>query len=290
MYEQELAWSWQSGIDPFLAWRPFKLLTLTVDPKRFMRDRSELGDLRARPEEAVAARRALMKGLNRLLTALRWQRRRHPTPNPAEWERDGTYLPYFAVPEYTKLGWPHLHVILIRREKFTSAEMKRIRQRWDKHGLGTSVDFANRNYRAVSPLHLAAYLAKYLGKGLEGGSHPHGARRWSSSRRFLPVAERRRWEGKAGWSAASVATHRIDRRRAGAVIRPLRRGFEWSWVLPTVDADCRRGPTDHVTDGLCYRPYYRRYRGLTFKERLSLTDRWAFARGAVVTELLEALQ
>src|SRR6267142_3143719 len=138
VYDHELAWlkRQQLGID--LVWRPFKLLTLTVAVRpRISAERYHKGDWRARPDEAERARHDMLRAWNRLHSWLRWLHRNQRDSEPlAEWEGANSRVPYFWVVQYTKRGWPHLHIILLWRDRITQANLETISRLWAKYGLG----------------------------------------------------------------------------------------------------------------------------------------------------------
>src|SRR5215471_10567985 len=170
----------------------------------------------------------MMRAWNRMHAWLTW-RRRHTLGVPrAPWEGTGRTIRYFGVVEFTKNGWPHLHIIILWRERLSKAEIAAIRRLWDKYGIGRSVKPKNKNFRRKDPARIASYLSKYLCKDLPAKTLQGRFRRFFCSHQFLPPRERRRGNGEAGWSNASVPWHQVERQQAGAAIKDLRGGFEWS--------------------------------------------------------------
>lgn len=269
-YQAEKAWLGAQGHDPRHAWRVFKLLTLTVDPGNFLpAARYASADWAASPDEALDALGKLKRAWNRLHSWLRksW-RARHPTGTRALWEGDGRTIPFFWVLEFTALGWPHLHVILLWRPKIPWPDLQTIRALWLKYEIGQSVDLQNKNWRHRNALSLGHYLAKYLAKQWPAWSTDTKARRWSSSRGFLPAHACRVW-ADGGWSHGSVDLHRRERQRAGATIQDIDHGFRYQLAA---EADV---PNDLFTP-----PTYR-CPGLSFTERLKIGNpgiaRWNHA-------------
>jgi hypothetical protein len=253
------------------AWRPFKVLTLTVDVKNFISaERCTVRDWRARPHEAAAAMKKLMRAWNRLHACLvDWWR--HRSCGGARWEMASRF-PFFRVVEFTKNGWPHLHVIVIWRDRFTRDELATIRRLWEKYGIGTSVKLQNRNHRWDSPARLAGYLSKYLTKACPDAVRNASFRRWSSSRGFLPAPERRHADGQAGWSRAGVSVHRLERERAGACITEMPRGFHWSMAgEPQALGPLTAAAWMALSETPAYLPPHEFvYPGASFTERLNL--------------------
>jgi len=191
----------------------------------------------------------------------------------AAWEGANSRVPYFWVVEYTKRGWPHLHVILLWRDRITRDHLGAMRQLWEKYGMGISVDLRNHNWVRNNPLGLATYLAKYLGKSLWCTGRP-GARRWSCSHGFLAPLERQRSEGRAGWSRAGVEVHRQERLAAGARIDDFSNGFRWGVggisILMSPFTRALWEGLQRVHGGPPPRSHEYRYPGLDFSERLQL--------------------
>jgi hypothetical protein len=267
--DEEGAWLRRQGRDPRNAWRPFKLLTLTVDIKNFISvERYVARDWRAEHDEARCALKALKRAWNRLRSWLlyRWaQTQEHGVEPRAAWERPTTF-PFFWVLEFTANGWPHLHVLVLRRDRVSFEDLQTIRRLWEKYGIGKSVDLQNKNWRWKGPRALSGYLGKYLTKPSPASFDGCRLRRWSASRGFLIANSKKRHEGDAGWSYASVATHRAEREWAGAEIRDFPNGFDYSLAGEPV--------TDHQVAG-DGRDLYYTYPGLSFYRRLKLTDRGA---------------
>jgi len=264
--EQEAAWLRQQGSDPGNAWRPFKLLTLTVDIKNFIStERYSAKHWQAEPDEARRAIKALKRAWNRLRSWLlyRWNQTEKRRVGPrAGWERSTTF-PFFWVLEFTANGWPHLHVLLLWRERFAFADIVTIRGLWEKYGIGKSVDLQNKNWRWEGPRALSRYLAKYLTKPSPASFKDDRLRRWSASRGFLVPISKQRSEGEAGWSYAGVETHRAERAWAGAKIYDFANGFRYSLEGQLV--------LDHSLAGDTGTRYS--YPGLSFYRRLKLYDR-----------------
>jgi hypothetical protein len=230
--DQERLWLMEQGSNPDNCWRPFKFLTLTTDIKYFIdRPRYQGGDWRALPEEAEAAHRAMMRAWNKLHAYLTWMRRQTLRGPRARWEGNPLRIQYFGVLEYTKNGWPHLHIVILWRERFSGADITTIRRLWDDYGIGQSVKLTNKSRHLKEPASIASYLAKYLSKDLpeadEDDTSGRRIRRIFSSRGFLPPKERRRDGSWAGWSNASVARHRAEREASGARTKDISRGFSW---------------------------------------------------------------
>jgi hypothetical protein len=281
IYDDEVHYLRARGRPADLAWRPFKFLTLTADVKNFISAaRYASRDWRARPDEAKRALDELGHAWNRLHACLvKWWR--HRARGGARWEL-ATRFPFFRVVEFTKNGWPHLHIILVWRERFTREQVATIRRLWDRYGIGSSVKLENRNWKWDGPARLAAYLSKYLTKSSPDAVRGQPFRRWSSSRGFLPAPERRRRDGRAGWSRADVGIHRLERERAGACITEISRGFRWSlnghlrppdslttavWAAAVLHPPGRPGAPPPEFD----------HPGLSFAERLALRS------GSVIT-------
>jgi hypothetical protein len=258
-YEAEKAWLTAQGLDSRNAWHICKLLTLTVDPANYLSaSRLDSEDRTASPEEACNAIRDIKMAWNRLHSWLRkrW-RASHPTGPRALWEGDGRTIPFFWVLEFTTLGWPHLHVILLWRPWIPWPDLETIRALWLKYRVGRSVDLQNKNWRHQDAQSLGRYLAKYLAKQWPAWSADGKLRRWSSSRRFLPAKPRGAW-AEGGWSYAPVERHRRERQRAGATIRDMDWGFHF-WLAAEIE----------LPDDLFTRPTYR-VPGLSFSERLKI--------------------
>ncbi len=272
-YEQEVDWLREQGRNPTDAWHPFKFLTLTVDPKKFIStDRYERGDWQARPDEARLAFQRLKRAWNRLHSWLRyrWVRTQEGHVGPrAKWEGAARTFPFLWVLEFTGNGWPHLHLIVLWREQIPWPDLETIRRLWDKYGIGRSVDLQNKNWQWEGPQALGIYLAKYLTKQWPVSPKHDRLRRWSSSRSFLLPKERRQyWD--AGWSYASVETHRIERLNAGAKIRDFSTGFRY-WLEGQLGAVIHgRDSPGNFFAGLPQGPY--RYPGLSFYRRIKLGD------------------
>ena len=210
----------------------------------------------------------MLRAWNKLLSWLRWLRKQTVRP-VAPWELRRP-VPFFWVIEYTKRGWPHLHVILLWRERIHIPTVQRL---WDKYGLGIVVDVRNRNWAHSKPVALATYLSKYLGKSL-GQKGRTGMRRWSSSRSFLPVRERDPWVGRTGWSQGSVELHREERVEAGARIDDFFRGFRWDAAGTPIPISAFTSTVwdalRHIHGGPPAPPVEYMYPGLPFAERLEL--------------------
>jgi hypothetical protein len=264
--EQEATWLRQQGCDPSNAWRPFKLLTLTVDIKNFISTEQYVAKhWQAEPDEARRAIRALKHAWNRLRSWLlyRWtQTEKHRTGPRAAWERSTTF-PFFWVLEFTANGWPHLHVILLWRERFSFTDIVTIRRLWEKYGIGKSVDLQNKNWSWEGPRALSGYLAKYLTKPSPTSLKGDRLRRWSASRGFLVPISKHRPEGDAGWSYAGVEAHRAEREWAGAKIHDFANGFRYSLEGQPVSNHPLAGDADSRYT----------YPGLSFYRRLKLSDR-----------------
>jgi len=229
VWANEAAWLTSQGLAPEHAWRVFKFTTFTLSVKRFISpERYSSGDWWARPEEALAALHKMMRAWNRMHAWLTWRRRKTLRGPRAPWEGTGRRIQYFGVVEFTKKGWPHLHIIILWREKISRKDLTSIRKLWDKYGIGKSVKLKNKNFRRKDPRRMASYLSKYLSKELPAKTLQGRFRRFFCSRGFLPPRERRRGDGEAGWSSASVPWHRVEREKAGAEIKDIRGGFEWS--------------------------------------------------------------
>jgi len=175
----------------------------------------------------------------------------------AKWELDRhgrPTVPFFWVIEYTKRGWPHLHVIVLHRGLLNKREIEAL---WERHNIGRIVDLQNRNkeWQEIGAVGLASYLTKYLVKEL---ARPGvvAFRRWSSSHGFLIPRQRKR-AYKTGFSSASIEAHRTERHRAGAHVVDASVGFRWEHEGATWSEDFIR---------------FVHPSGLTFDERLALTS------------------
>lgn len=130
------------GIDEAVQERPelSRLLTLTVDPSRFVDRR--------------AAHRKIGEGWNRLKAALRSSHGR---------------FSHIWVREEQESGWPHLHVLVSRYLPQSEVEAA-----WDRAGMGEVVDI-----RRVEARKAGHYIAKYLAKDamafLPSGVHRYGS-------------------------------------------------------------------------------------------------------------------
>src|SRR5207249_11042722 len=123
---------------------------------RISPERYAARDWDATPEEAAEARHDLLRGWNKLHAWLTWLRRKEAgTLLRAEWENANSPVPFFWVVEYTKHGWPHLHVILLWRDLI---DVHAIRQLWQKYGIGNIVSLNNKNRTKREPVGLATYL------------------------------------------------------------------------------------------------------------------------------------
>jgi hypothetical protein len=145
---------------------PGVFLTLTVDP--------------AQDLEPIAATRRLGQRWNRLMTALR--------------KRTGQKLQYVRVLEFTRKGWPHLHVWFPGAAWL--APQKWLAQQWGAH-----VWIVKASARA------AKYVVKYLRK-LNSDPESSGAtllsskaRLYSWSRNFAAAVE----DAEPGWELIGVA-------------------------------------------------------------------------------------
>jgi hypothetical protein len=228
-HEDEVAWLCGQRLDPGVAWHIFKFLTLTVDVKRFIEpDRYARGEWPARPEEALRALSEVMRAWNRLHSWLRklW-RSSHAAglDRRAKWEKAGRTVPFLWVLEFTRNGWPHLHVVLLWRPQIAWPDLQSIRRLWDKYRIGRNVGLENKNWKWQGPHALGRYLSKYLSKQWASWTQGHKLRRWSSSRDFLPTKQRVFPGVDGGWSQANVDSHRRERLRAGATVRNIRSGF-----------------------------------------------------------------
>jgi hypothetical protein len=269
-YQHEVDWLTQHGQNPANAWHIVKFLTLTVGIRHFMAaDRYDQRDWTARPEEARHALRRMMRAWNRLHSWLRsrWTKLQQGQSGPlALWEGAGRSFPFFWVVEFTQNGWPHLHVILLWRDRIPWPDVMTMRRLWAKYGIGKQVKLKNKNWRWSGPQALANYVAKYLSKPSPIGPNDGGFRRWSSSRGFLPRRSRREQVGEAGWSEASVETHRAERLRAGAQIQDTYMGFRYRiggrW-LPERALALEEGH---------WGPSAYQYPGANFKQRLTMVD------------------
>lgn len=130
------------GIDEAVQERPelSRLLTLTVDPSRFVDRR--------------AAHRKIGEGWNRLKAALRSSHGR---------------FSHIWVREEQESGWPHLHVLVSRYLPQSEVEAA-----WDRAGMGDIVDI-----QRVEARKAGHYIAKYLAKDamafLPSGVHRYGS-------------------------------------------------------------------------------------------------------------------
>jgi hypothetical protein len=266
-HEDEVAWLCDQGLNPKTAWHIFKFLTLTVSIKRFIEpDRYLRNEWTASQEEAIRALVELMRAWNRLHSWLRklWRRSHRRDEKRARWERAGQTVPFFWVLEFTRNGWPHLHVVLLWRPRITWPDLQTIRRLWDKYGIGRNVDLENTNWKWQGPYAVGRYLSKYLSKRWASWTDGHKLRRWSSSRAFLPL-KRRIFPGvEGGWSQAPVDSHRRERLRAGATIRDIRNGFTYQLAGdPMIPPDLFV-----AADPTVVRSY--RFPGLSLRERLRI--------------------
>jgi hypothetical protein len=130
------------GIDRAVEERPdlSRLLTLTVDPSRFV--------------DRKAAHRKIGEGWNRLKAALR--------------SSHGGFS-HIWVREEQESGWPHLHVLVSRYLPQSEVEAA-----WDRAGMGDIVDI-----QRVEARKAGHYIAKYLAKDamafLPSGVHRYGS-------------------------------------------------------------------------------------------------------------------
>ena len=130
------------GINQAVEERPdlSRLLTLTVDPSRFVDRR--------------AAHREIGKAWNRLKAALRSSHGR---------------FSHIWVREEQENGYPHLHVLVSRY-----LPQSEVRAAWDRAGMGEVVDI-----RRVEARKAGHYIAKYLAKdamaNLPSGVHRYGS-------------------------------------------------------------------------------------------------------------------
>lgn len=145
----KLSRKWIKKINPEKVER---FLTLTVDPKRF--------------ENVAAAVEEIYRGYKKLIQAIR---------------RDlGKTFEYFSVVEFTKAGWPHLHIL--QRGSYVSKQW--IINKWDQYGLGIIVQF-NEVWGRGAVKH---YLTKYLSK--EGQAFFHHLRKVRFSKNFFAMVEK----------------------------------------------------------------------------------------------------
>src|SRR4030095_6858959 len=220
VWTQEAAWLTSRGAAPECAWRVFKFISFTVDIKYFISsERHRAGDWTARPEEALAALKKMKRAWNKMHAWLTWRRRGLLREPRAPWEGPSRRIQYFGVVEFTKNGWPHFHIVILWREKFPRRDLATIRKLWDKYGIGQSVKLKNKNFRCKDPRRMASYLSKYLSKELPAKTLQGRFRRFFCSRGFLPPPVRPRGDAEAGWSSASLARHRAERKRAGAEVQ-----------------------------------------------------------------------
>jgi hypothetical protein len=273
VWAREAAWLASQGLPPKLAWRVFKFISFTVDIKHFISpERYRSRDWKARPEEALAALQKMMRAWNTMHAWLTWRRGKTLCGRRAPWEGTGRRIQYFGVVEFTKNGWPHLHIVILWREKLSKEDLAAIRRLWDKYGIGKSVKLKNKNFRRRDPRRIASYLSKYLSKDLPAKTLQGRFRRFFCSRKFLPPRERRRGDGEAGWSNASVPWHRAEREKAGAEIKDIRGGFEWSSEGVPVPLDPLEGDIavslSRMIGGSSPPDKTYRHQGLDFQSRL----------------------
>jgi hypothetical protein len=270
----EVAWLRQQGLNPTMAWHIFKFLTLTVDIKHFIEtERYARGEWTATTQEAPRALREVMRAWNRLHSWLRKLWRDSHVGEVAErarWEKTGKTVPFLWVLEFTRNGWPHLHVVLLWRPQIAWPDLQSIRRLWDKYGIGRNVSLENKNWKWQGPQALGRYLSKYLSKEWASWTRQeHKPRRWSSSRGFLPPKSKTFSGVEGGWSQAAFESHRRERLRAGATIRDFRNGFTYRLVGdPLVPPDLFAAVDPTVPRGY-------RFAGLALRERLRMgrTDR-----------------
>jgi hypothetical protein len=231
-WDEEVEFLRETGQPATLAWRPFKLLTLTFNARRFLserfpsEDRYRAQDGYATPADAHAAWAKIAEAWNWLRTLMveKLTRRMRRRRRFAKWElnrRGEPAVPFFWVVELTRKGWPHLHIIVLHRSSLNKQEISEL---WEQRGVGKVVDLRNRNRRwqDTRAVGLAFYLAKYLVKELPRPDHI-AFRRWSSSHGFLIPRQRRRAH-KAGFSSASVEVHRAERSDREPISSTPRRG------------------------------------------------------------------
>lgn len=108
-------------------------------------------------------------------------------------------LPFLAVFEATKLGWPHLHILL--RSGF-------IEQRWLSEQMADLIQSPIVDIRlARSPQQIASYCAKYVGK--DTGKFGTSKRYWQSQDYDLRpkhVREKDPLPG-FGWERETISLH-----------------------------------------------------------------------------------
>jgi hypothetical protein len=239
-----------------------KFLTLTVDVAKFIsRERYRVRDLRAQPEEAIRVLREVKHAWNRLHSWLRklW-RRDHATDDGirAKWENSGQTVPYFWVVEFTKNGWPHLHVALLWRPQIPWPDLQTIRTLWDKYGIGRNVDLENKNWKWQGPQQSPhrASTTKQWGSGQMATSFVDGHLESSCSSGRQVMKETRVEPGLSG-SIVSICT-------VGATLRDIRYGVAYEF---------RGRPMliEYVFDSVTQRKRPRYYHmGLNFEQRLQL--------------------
>jgi len=167
------------------------MMTLTTDPSRWASLRH--------------AHRGLLKNFHRLMT---WLTKRYGSP-----------LQYVVVPEFTKRGSPHLHVVVLGVSWLVSqAELSKM---WFKYGQGKVVDIrrCGQGFRNSSVFH---YVMKYVEKSwnIEDDSPSnlyHVASLWAlNGRSFNTSRGLLEWKGRV--KAGFVYLGCFMRRLVGVVI------------------------------------------------------------------------
>lgn len=147
---KKLSKKWIKKISPTSVER---FITLTVDPSRF-----------SDPGEAL---KAIYDGYKKLIQAIRRDRKKD--------------FQYFSVIEFTKKGWPHLHIL----QRGSYLERKWLSEKWSSFGVGRIVDIR----QVKGSGNVKEYLAKYLSK--DGEAVKHHLRKVRFSKGFFLPAEKK---------------------------------------------------------------------------------------------------